>query len=79
LNGQVTVDTSVEPSVQLSSRSEQKYLLDPEIFIAAQQNFSCSIGYPSGALAVRASSIATSGNKLKVGVVFDGIEIRPVQ
>jgi hypothetical protein len=71
-----------EPSVNLSSRSEDKYYVDPEIFIAAQQNFAVQIGFPSGALPVLAAGIITgppAGVPLYLGVVLDGIEFRPVQ
>jgi len=83
--GQVGANTDVEPDATLSSRSENKYICDPEIFIAAQQNFSFTISYPSGLVPVLASSIITSAagtpgtNTLYVGVVLDGVEIRPVQ
>ncbi len=77
--GQVSVSVDVEPDVTLSSRSENKYICDPEIFIAAQQNFAFSISYPSGLVPVRATNIITSSNILYVGVVLDGIELRPVQ
>ena len=79
-SGQVSANTDVNPDVTLSSRSENKYICDPEIFIAAQQNFAFSISYPSGAVPVRAASVVSdSTNPLYVGVVLDGIEIRPVQ
>lgn len=79
--GQVGVAVDVEPDVTLSSRSENKYICDPEIFIAAQQNFAFTISYPSGLVPIRATSIVpnSTANMLYVGVVLDGIEIRPVQ
>jgi hypothetical protein len=78
--GLAAANDTVEPDVTLSSRSENKFICDPEIFIEAQQNFSCSISYPSGAIPVRATSIINdTTNKLYVGVVLDGVEIRPVQ
>lgn len=72
-------NTAAEPNVDLNTRSENRYLCDPEIFILSQQNFQASINFPSGAIPVRASSIITSGNPLRVGVVLDGYEFRPVQ
>lgn len=78
-SGQISVDTGAEPSVNLSSRSENRFIVDPEIFIAAQQNFSCSISFPAGAIPVRATSIITAEVPLYVGVILDGIEFRPVQ
>jgi len=83
--GSVSAFVDAEPDVTLSSRAENKYICDPEIFIAAQQNFSFTISYPSGLVPVLASSIINSAagtpgtNTLYVGVVLDGIEIRPVQ
>lgn len=64
--------------VALSSRCENRYICDPEIFIAAQQNFACSISYPSGQIPIRSTGIVTAGNPLRVGVILDGIEFRPV-
>lgn len=78
--GQMDANTSVVPGANLSSRSENRYISDPEMFIAPQQNFSLSIGYPSGAIPVRATGIIDAGaNTLRVGVELDGIEFRPVQ
>ena len=78
--GQYNVDTDCGPDVTLSSRSENKYICDPEIFIAAQQNFSFNISYPSGIVPIRATGVVSnSTNPLYVGVVLDGVEIRPVQ
>ncbi len=72
-------NTGAEPNVNLSSRSENRFLVDPEILILAQQNFSVTISYPAGQIPVRAAGIITAGNPLRVGVVLDGIEFRPVQ
>lgn len=78
--GQMDANTSVEPECSLSSRCENRFFCDPEIFIAPQQNFSLSIGYPAGAIPVRATGVITADtNQLRVGVEMDGIEFRPVQ
>jgi hypothetical protein len=77
--GQVSANGDVEPDAGLSSRSENKFILDPEIYIAPQQNFACSISFPRGLIPVLASSIITAPNPLRIGVVLDGVEIRPVQ
>lgn len=78
--GQVDANTDVNIDASLSSRSENKYICDPEIFIAAQQNFTFNISYPSGSVPIRASGVVNDAtNPLFVGVVLDGIEIRPVQ
>ncbi len=78
--GQVSALIDKEASASLPSRSEQRYIVDPEFLVAAQQNFSVQIGYPSGALPVRATSIFNADtNPFYVGVILDGIEFRPVQ
>lgn len=78
--GQVDANTDVQPDVTLSSRCENKYICDPEIFIATQQNFTFNISFPSGAVPIRATGVVSdTTNPLYVGVVLDGIEIRPVQ
>jgi hypothetical protein len=78
--GQVSAAFDCEPDVALSARKENKYICDPEIFVAAQQNFAAAISFPSGIVPVLASSIINgTTNVLRVGIVLDGIEIRPVQ
>lgn len=78
--GQSTALIDKEASAGLPSRSEQRYIVDPEFLIAAQQNFSVQIGFPSGAIPPRATSIFNaSTNPYYVGVILDGIEFRPVQ
>lgn len=77
--GQITVDTYTEPSVNLPARQEARYIVDPEMYIAPQQNFAVNISYPSGAIPVRATSVITADVPLYVGVILDGIEFRPVQ
>lgn len=78
-SGQISVATAAEPSVGLPSRCEAKFIVDPELFIASQQNFNVQIGYPSGLIPVRATSVITAEVPLYVGVILDGIEFRPVQ
>lgn len=68
------------PYADLSRRSENSYMVDPEIFIAAQQNFSLNISYPSGALAALCTNPAFATTTIGfIGVSLDGIEFRPVQ
>lgn len=79
--GAVSVTTSQEPVVSLASRSQNKWLTD-DIFVAAQQNFQCTVNYPNGAVPVRATGIVTNATTpltLRVGVLLDGFEFRPVQ
>jgi len=78
--GQVDADTDQYPYAELNRRAENIYLVDPELFIAAQQNFSCSISYPSGALTLRGGGYSAALNTaLFIGISLDGIEFRPVQ
>ena len=67
-----------EPHATLLGRHQNKYLLDPNIFLEAEQNFEVTLKYPSGLLPVIAQTI-TNGNALRVGVILDGILFRPVQ
>jgi hypothetical protein len=56
------------------------YFVDPNILIEAEQQFSVKLSYPSGSVPVLASAVANdSTNPLKVGVIFDGLLLRPVQ
>jgi len=67
-------------TLMLNRRSENIYLVDPELFIAAQQNFSCNIAYPSGAIAPRGGGFSAAlSTALFIGISLDGIEFRPVQ
>lgn len=66
------------PYAMQSRRSESGYLVDPNILIEAEQAFELSIGYPSGAVPVIATTPYTASN-FAVGVSLDGILFRPVQ
>lgn len=78
--GQVSATVWKEASAGLPSRYEQRFIVDPEIFIAAQQNFAATIGYPAGAIPIRATGIFNAEtNPFYVGIILDGIEFRPVQ
>jgi hypothetical protein len=82
LYGDGTKSTTIGrfPYADLSRRSENSYMVDPEIFIAAQQNFSLSILYPSGVLAPICTNPAFATTTIGfIGVSLDGIEFRPVQ
>ena len=68
------------PYADMSRRSENSYMVDPEIFIAAQQNFSLNITYPSGIIPPICTNPAFATTTIGfVGVSLDGIEFRPVQ
>lgn len=72
--------TTVHPSGQLATRKTNKYMVDPNILIEAEQSFSVSIDYPSGALAAIAQAGPISSNTVfRIQVLLDGIVFRPVQ
>lgn len=79
--GANSVTSSNEPVASLASRSQNKWLTD-DIFISAQQNFQCQINYTNGAIPIISTGIVTNATALltlRVGVLVDGIEFRPVQ
>lgn len=79
-NGTYSTTNSQFPYADLSRRSQNSYMVDPEIFIAAQQNFSLNITYPSGVIAPICTNPAFATTTIGyVGVSLDGIEFRPVQ
>jgi len=68
------------PFATQTSKRNGLYLVDPNILIEAEQNFSCKILFPSGVVAVIGTTVTDdTSNPLKIGVEFDGIEFRPVQ
>jgi hypothetical protein len=68
------------PWVTQTKMRNNVYFVDPNILIEAEQQFSVKLSYPSGSVPVLASAVANdSTNPLKVGVIFDGLLLRPVQ
>ena len=68
------------PWVTQTKRRDNVYFVDPNILIEAEQQFNVKLSFPSGAIPVIASNVANdSSNPLKVGVIFDGLLLRPVQ
>jgi len=56
------------------------YVVDPQIFIAAEQQFEMAISYPSGLIPIIATNVFNAGtNPLYVQCMMDGIVYRPVQ
>lgn len=59
------------------------YRVDPNILIEAEQQFEVKIAFPSGLVPVIATgltpAINDSTNPLKVGVILDGVLLRPMQ
>ena len=68
------------PWVTQTKLRNNVYFVDPNILIEAEQQFNVKISYPSGAIPVIANSVVNdSTNPLKIGVIFDGLLLRPVQ
>jgi hypothetical protein len=78
-----TTGTSVVAGLPWITQTKMRnnvYFVDPNILIEAEQQFTVKISYPSGALPVIANSLVNdSTNPLKIGVIFDGLLLRPVQ
>lgn len=70
---------SHSPFASLNSKDNQNYVVDPNILIEAEQNFSCSIDYPSGALAPVATGIIDGATAFYIGVILEGLILRPIQ
>jgi len=68
------------PWITQTKMRNNVYFVDPNILIEAEQQFTVKISYPSGAIPVIASGLVNnSTNPLKIGVIFDGLLLRPVQ
>lgn len=75
----LSVFTSDVPFVQPKGRRNQ-FVLDPPLFIAAEQPFTVSLDFPSGPIPIIATNVYNSStNPYWIGVVLDGVLIRPVQ
>ncbi len=68
------------PYARLSNKRKGNYLVDPNIFVPAQQTFTLQISFPSGLLPVVGTSVTDdTTNPLFIGVTLSGILFRPVQ
>ncbi len=68
------------PYARLSNKRKGNYLVDPNIFIPAQQTFQLQIGWPSGLVPVIGTGVTDdSSNPLFIGVTLSGLLLRPVQ
>ena len=68
------------PWVTQTKLRNNVYFVDPNILIEAEQQFNVSLQFPSGAVPVLATNVVNdSSNPLKVGVILDGLLLRPVQ
>lgn len=71
---------SPAPYITPNPKENGGYLIDPNILIEAEQAFECTISYPSGLVPVIGTGVTDdTTNPLKVGVILDGIWIRPLQ
>jgi hypothetical protein len=68
------------PWVTQTKMRNNVYFTDPNILIEAEQQFTVTLDFPSGAVPVLATNVVNdTTNPLKVGVIFDGLLLRPVQ
>lgn len=68
------------PWVSQTKMRSNVYFTDPNILIEAEQQFNVKLNFPSGVVPVLATNVVNdSTNPLKVGVILDGLLLRPVQ
>jgi len=71
------------PWVTQTKMRPNVYFTDPNILIEAEQQFTVTLDYPSGLVPVLATNVINIGganaNPYKVGVILDGLLLRPVQ
>jgi len=76
------VSAQVPYATQTRNRANV-YRIDPNILIEAEQQFEVKLSFPSGLIPVIATgltpAINDSTNPLKVGVILDGVLLRPMQ
>lgn len=68
------------PFVNQTRCRKNVYVCDPNILIEAEQQFDVKISFPSGAIPLIATGVYDdTTNPLKIGVVLDGVLLRPMQ
>ena len=71
------------PWITQTKMRSNVYFVDPNILIEAEQQFNVSLQFPSGAVPVLATNVINIGganaNPYKIGVILDGLLLRPVQ
>ena len=71
------------PWITQTKMRSNVYFVDPNILIEAEQQFSVNLSFPSGAVPVLATNVINIGganaNPYKIGIIFDGLLLRPVQ
>ena len=76
----VSKDVVGVPWVTQTKMRNNVYFVDPNILIEAEQQFTVKISYPSGLVPILATNVVNDTTKqLKIGVIFDGLLLRPVQ
>ena len=79
-NGLTAAVIGNRPVAELNGDRDDLFLLEPEILIEAENNFSISYNWPSGVVPLIATSIVNDAtNPLNLGVILDGILFRPTQ
>lgn len=68
------------PYARLSAKRKGNYLVDPNIFIPAQQTFTLTTSWPSGLVPVVGTGVTDdTSNPLFICVTLSGLLLRPVQ
>lgn len=68
------------PWVTQTKMRSNVYFVDPNILIEAEQQFNVNLSFPSGIVPVLSTAVANDAtNPLKIGIIFDGLLLRPVQ
>lgn len=75
--GTGTADSSLVSYADLNRNRNNRYLVDPNILIEAEQAFDLEINYPSGSVPIIATTKYSTN--LYIGVILDGILFRPTQ
>lgn len=68
------------PFVTQTREKRNAYIVDPTILIEAEQQFNATIDFPTGLVPVIGTGITDdTTNKLQVGIMLDGVLLRPLQ
>lgn len=68
------------PWVSQTKMRSNVYFVDPNILIEAEQQFNVKISFPSGNVPILATNVVDdTTNPVKIGVILDGLLLRPVQ
>jgi hypothetical protein len=68
------------PWVTQTKMRSNVYFVDPNILIEAEQQFNVKVSFPSGNVPILATNVVDdTTNPVKIGVILDGLLLRPVQ